>query len=247
MQELIGQPFLDKEGQKMPAVKDAKITTVPTAVKTFLDHEHKNHCFRNWWSANLGALRNSPHVDMQADRENAVHGWHHLGHRHPPGPREFFRMHGSHASFVDAVGMDVKMLELIDVDEDVGAFEIKLEVTVSWYDKTFDTLQWNPKSGNMGNNIKVTSYCAPKITIKDVLEGDDGWENHKNVTEVNLCWKEEDDVSPGLQGVVFKTLEMTCKIRDDNPIERLPFDQQELTVEFEMPESASRDTKDHNR
>lgn len=113
----------------------------------------------------------------------------------------------------------------------------------------FDLEHYNPHTKTpMDRNIKVTSYCAPKVTIKDVLEGDDGWVNHQNVAEGNLCWKDGvSDDTPGLRGVVFKTMEQTCTIRDDNPVHAFPFDQQELTVEFEMPESASRDTKDYNR
>ena len=99
----------------------------------------------------------------------------------------------------------------------------------------------------MGNNIKVTSYCAPKITIENVLKGDDGWHNHKNVSEVNLCWKENDFLSPGLKGVVFKTMQLTSTIRQSMHIANCPFDMQEFNINFQMPESASRDANDHNR
>jgi hypothetical protein len=49
------------------------------------------------------------------------------------------------------------------------------------------------------------------------------------------------------RGTVFKTVELTSRIRDDNPIMNLPFDFQELTVELELPGSTSKEHTDHNR
>lgn len=99
----------------------------------------------------------------------------------------------------------------------------------------------------MGNNIKVTSYCAPEVSLENVLKGENGWKDHNNVAVVNLCWKEGDDVSQGLQGVVFKTLKFVSTIRQPMYIGDCPFDEQQFNLEFQLPKSASRNSKDHNR
>ena len=145
MQELVGKPYkyTNKDGiEKGKGSKEAKVTTLPPMVDAFLTQENvgsgsswvNNFFHPRKRSSKCNELRNSPHVDMQSDTDTIHNNSNMLdfGHRHPPGPREFFRMHGSHSSFVDAVGMDVQMLELIKVDESEGTFEIKFELTVSW-------------------------------------------------------------------------------------------------------------------
>ena len=126
MQELAGKPYLLEDNDGIASEQHAKEAkfTLPELVADYLNLQGGQVCNQ--------FIRNSPHVDMQSDTEAVNNHRHVFGDRHPPGPREFFRMHGSHSNFVDAVGMDVQMLELIDVGESEGTFEIKFELTVSW-------------------------------------------------------------------------------------------------------------------
>eukprot|EP00039_Didymoeca_costata_P004272 m.72377 g.72377 ORF g.72377 m.72377 type:complete len:1093 (+) comp12321_c0_seq1:202-3480(+) len=156
----------------------------------------------------------------------------------PPGPVDFFFENGAYKKFIDAVVVDLKMIELLQVEEEIGSYQARFQMVVSWYDASFDTTQWrHPKY----KQYRVTSYRTPKIRFLDVLEGSKGWYDHNNVSEVTLG----DPVQ--LPGVVFKTLNFACTVRDDNPIKWFPFDRQELTMEMELPGSVSRDDKDHGR
>ena len=111
-------------------------------------------------------------------------------------------------------------------------------------DPTYDTDRW--KNVDMTSDLTVTSYNAPRITILDVVEGDSGWHAHNNVAEVMLAHKSKEFGSPP-PGTVYKTIDITARIRDDNPIHEFPFDRQELTVEMEMPGSGSRNDTDCGR
>ena len=89
---------------------------------------------------------------------------------------------------------------------------------------------------------KVRSHRAPYLTIRDVVSGTSTVGSPDNVCEVILRPTSNDP--PGV--VCFET-ELTCEIRDDNPITRFPFDRQELSIEFEMPGSSSKNHVDHGR
>lgn len=110
-----------------------------------------------------------------------------------------------------------------------------MELRISWYDPTFDTPEWHRKN-MQGSEIKVTSYCCPKIEIEDVIEGDRGWADHKNVSEVHLGrLKVTDNLAP--RGTVFKMIEVTSTIRLDIQIAEFPFDKHDIRVKLSMPES----------
>ena len=176
----------------------------------------------------------------------APYGSFNLGHRHAPGPQEFFKAHGSHRTFVDAVGIDIVMLDL-DIDEAEGEIHATYDLTVSWYDKQYGTRQWDLSKRKKGKTVKVTSHCAPKIRIDGVLKGDAGWHDHANEAEVNLSWKEGDAEGIGLRGTVFKTMRMQSTIRQNMNFHECPVDMQEFKLCVEMPESGSEFSKDHNR
>lgn len=137
---------MEKYVQNVDSALNAPDKKVSNNIREFLKKRDVAFCNS---CASLGAARNSPHIDIHAENEAAIrrtHGRSRLsrlmtsarqmilgeGCRHPPGPQEFFRMNGSHTTFENAIGMDVKMLELINVDESDGTFELKFELTVSW-------------------------------------------------------------------------------------------------------------------
>eukprot|EP00039_Didymoeca_costata_P023614 m.7688 g.7688 ORF g.7688 m.7688 type:complete len:836 (+) comp3755_c0_seq1:97-2604(+) len=173
----------------------------------------------------------------------------------------FFNACWGHAGLPGSVGIELAMLELLDTDEEKGNFEALIRMTVSWYDPAFDTKEWHMagESGSLG--VNVTSYNAPKISFRDVLEGEiPGF--HDNVEKVYLPLGDQagplvsrpdpynpDEIweRPIRLGVVSKKVEMTLKVRDDNPIQNFPFDKQELTVEVEIEDSGTPGTKDYGR
>jgi hypothetical protein len=161
-----------------------------------------------------------------------------------PGPVDYFVALGSYNTFKDAVTVDIKLVEIINLDEQQGCFDAKFDVTVSWYDGNYDTPDWI-NTLKKSDGVEVTSYCAPCITILDVMSGDDGWYRHNGVAVVMLGKSSNGVQAPA--GMVSKTLSFTSTIRDDNPIQKFPFDQQELTIELEMPSAAVRGTIDYGR
>jgi hypothetical protein len=54
----------------------------------------------------------------------------HMPPASPPGPVEFFVAHGSYQKFPDAVTVDMQLIELIDLDEQRGCFEVKMCVSL---------------------------------------------------------------------------------------------------------------------
>jgi hypothetical protein len=162
----------------------------------------------------------------------------------PPGPIDFFIAHGSHETFTDAVTVDIKLIELIKLDEEAARFEAKFEMTLSWYDANFATPEWK-NALKSSDGVEVMSYCAPSVEFLDVLDGDDGWHDHNGVAEVILGKSCNGEEPPA--GMVSFKKEFTSTIRDDNPIECFPFDRQELTIELKMADSATRGTIDYGR
>lgn len=108
------------------------------------------------------------------------------------------------------MGIDLCVTELLSLNEAEGNFEVKFNLQLTWYDGALKTKEWDSQLEEAdGGAVLVTSYCAPRVRIKDVLEGDSGWEDHNHVAEECRL------VSPG---VVTKNITFRSTIRDDNPI-----------------------------
>ena len=151
---------------------------------------------------------------------------------------DFFVCHGGYKRFKKAVVCDLQLLELMEIEEELGSFEARFKLTVSWYDPAFDSTEWDKVTRK-----KLISYNAPEIKILDVVSGFDGWYGHNNVAEIKL--RRSGHVTP--RGIVHKELVFTTVVRDENPIHMFPFDMQELTIEFEIPGSDTRGDEDYLR
>jgi len=68
-------------------------------------------------------------------------------------------------SFPDAVGIDLCVTELLELDEAGGTFEIMMELQVTWFDGTLKTREWESQLKIAEGSILVTSYCAPCIEV----------------------------------------------------------------------------------
>mmetsp|Transcript_19819 Transcript_19819/g.51594 ORF Transcript_19819/g.51594 Transcript_19819/m.51594 type:complete len:1313 (+) Transcript_19819:152-4090(+) len=143
-----------------------------------------------------------------------------------PSSWDFFIHYGGFVTFPDAVGIDLSVTELLGLDEAEGKFEVIMDLKLTWFDGSLQTAEWEAQLDEAdGSDVLVTSYCAPRVKIKDVLEGDKGWADHNHVVE---------DAKLLAPGVVTKKISLRSTIRDDNPIHDFPFDAQELTVELEL-------------
>ena len=91
-----------------------------------------------------------------------------------PGPVEYFYAYNGVYEFKDAVSVDLRFTELTKVDEGEGTFDASFKITLEWYDPAYDTVEWEDRKRRTKGEIKVVSYCAPELTIEDVIEGNDG-------------------------------------------------------------------------
>ena len=149
----------------------------------------------------------------------------------------FFIKHGGFSKFQNAVGVSIDLEEIFGPNEAEGTFNAKFRMSISWFDPFFAHPQWE----NV-HNKEVTSYCAPKIKIKDVVHGDIGWCEHGGIAKAILRTTRATPL-----GVLTKTLLLSTTIRDDNPIQNFPFDDQELQIELLMPESCNELDHDFQR
>eukprot|EP00729_Bicosta_minor_P021812 gene21812-477_t len=157
--------------------------------------------------------------------------------------QDFFEL-GGYRCFPDAVMCEVMFRELLAVDAVNCTYTVDFILTTRWYDRTFDTPQYQGRS-----NIEVFAKTIPHLTIKDVDFSFEG----KNIPDVGRIGDEHHQGFVHLRrakdppGVLYRSQRIQVKLRDVNTLEMFPFDKQILELCLRLPGSDDPSSIDYGK